>query len=73
MGMTALEEGCITVNISRFTPQQLAELEFTKEEREQLAKARYMPITYDEECPPVTPERARNFRRANPQKGSIKN
>ena len=56
------------VNTSKFTPQQLAELAFTEEERAQLAKARNMPITYDEDCPPVTPERAKNFRRANPRK-----
>lgn len=56
------------VNISKLTPQELAELAFTEEEREQLKKAREMPITYDEDCPPVTPERAKNFRRANPRK-----
>ncbi len=53
------------VNTSKLTPQQLAELAFTDEEREQLKKAREMPITYDEDCPPVTPERAKNFRRAS--------
>ena len=58
------------VNISKFSPQQLAELAFSEEERQQLAKAREMPITYDEDCPPVTPERARNFRRANPKKSA---
>ncbi len=56
------------VNISKYTPQQLAELAFTEEERKELAEARKMPISYDEDCPPVTPERARNFRRANPKK-----
>ena len=56
------------VNISNLTPQQLAELAFTDEEREQLQKAREIPITYDEDCPPVTPERARNFRRAHPKR-----
>lgn len=55
------------VNTSKYTPQQLAELAFTEEEQQQLAKARTMPITYDEDCPPVTPERARNFKRANPR------
>ena len=55
------------VNISKYTPQQLAELAFTEDERAQLAKARNMPITYDEDCPPVTPERAKSFRRANPR------
>ena len=52
------------VNTSRFTAEQLQELAFSEEEREQLRRARMMPITYDEDCPPVTPERARNFRRA---------
>ena len=56
------------VNTSKYTTQQLAELAFTEEERQQLAKAREMPITYDEDCPPVTPERARNFKRANPRR-----
>ena len=55
------------VNTSKYTPQQLAELAFTEEERQQLENARKMPITYDEDCPPVTPERARHFRRANPK------
>ena len=53
------------VNISKLTEQQIQELAFTEEERAQLAKARNMPITYDEDCPPVTPERAKNFRRAS--------
>lgn len=56
------------VNISKLTPQELAELAFTEEEREQLKRAREMPITYDEDCPPVTPERAKNFRRSHPKK-----
>ena len=58
------------VNISKYTPQQLAELMFTEEEKKQLAEARKMPITYDEDCPPVTPERARGFRRANPRQAA---
>lgn len=45
------------VNISKLTQEQIAELAFTQEEREQLKKSRMMPITYDEDCPPVTPER----------------
>ena len=54
------------VNAEMFTEEQLKELAFTKEEREQLAKARQMPITFDEDCPPTTPERAMKFRRVNP-------
>ena len=54
------------VNTSLLTEAQLKELAFTKEEREQLDKAKMMPITFDEECPPTTPETAVKFRRVNP-------
>ena len=54
------------VNTSLYTEAQLKEIAFTKEEREQLARARKMPITFDEECPQTTPERALKFRRVNP-------
>ena len=53
------------VNISKLTPEQMKELAFTAEEKAQLAKARTMPVTFDEDCPPVTPERAKSFHRAN--------
>ena len=39
-----------------FTPEELAELE----------NARKMPITFDEDCPETTPERAIKFKRVNP-------
>ena len=39
------------------------ELAFT---REKLERARSMPITFDEDCPETTPERAMKFRRVNP-------
>ncbi len=50
-------------NISKYTKEELVELAFTGEEREELRRARELPIIYDEDCPPVTPERARNFHR----------
>ena len=56
------------VNTSKLTPEQIRELAFTEEERKELARARSMPITFDDDCPPVTPERAKNFRRGNPQR-----
>ena len=65
---TAMKGACIMVNTTKCSPQLLAELAFTEEERAQLAKARNMPITYDEDCPPLTPVRAKSFRRANPRK-----
>ena len=54
------------VNVDMLTVEQLKELAFTEEERKQLAIARQMPITFDDDCPPTTPERALKFRRVNP-------
>jgi len=54
------------VNTEILTSEQLKELAFTLEELEQLKKARNMPITFDEDCPETTPERAVHFRRVNP-------
>ena len=42
------------------------ELAFTPEELKELERARTMPITFDEDCPETTPERAMKFRRVNP-------
>ena len=42
------------------------ELTFTHEELKELERARTMPITFDEDCPETTPERAMKFRRVNP-------
>lgn len=41
-------------------------LAFTPEELKELERARAMPITFDEDCPETTPERAMKFRRVNP-------
>ena len=38
----------------------------TEEELKMLEKARSMPITFDEDCPEVTPEQAIRFHRVNP-------
>ena len=53
-------------NIEFLTKEQLKELAFTEEEKEELKKARLMPITFDEDCPETTPETAIKFRRVNP-------
>lgn len=42
------------------------ELAFTQDEQAELERARTMPITFDEDCPETTPERALRFRRVNP-------
>lgn len=42
------------------------DLSFTPDERAELDRAKAMPITFDEDCPETTPERALRFRRVNP-------
>ena len=48
------------------TREFINELAFTPEELKELERARTMPITFDEDCPETTPERAIKFRRVNP-------
>ena len=48
------------------TRELINELAFTPEELKELERARTMPITFDEDCPETTPERAMKFRRVNP-------
>lgn len=48
------------------TSKLVRELAFTEDERAELDRARTMPITFDEDCPETTPERALRFRRVNP-------
>lgn len=53
-------------NAADMTREVINELAFTPEELKELARARTMPITFDEDCPETTPERAMKFRRVNP-------
>lgn len=48
------------------TKEMMQELAFSDEELRELERARSMPITFDEDCPEITPERAVKFRRVNP-------
>ena len=66
-----LKGGFIMVNINGISDAVASELVFSKEELEELKKAREMPIVFDEDCPETTPERALKFRRVNPPR-SIK-
>lgn len=54
------------VNMNNLSSELSSELAFTKEELEELERAKKMPITFDEDCPETTPERALKFRRVNP-------
>ncbi|MCI8551965.1 MAG: hypothetical protein HFF56_03060 [Lawsonibacter sp.] len=53
-------------NITDTTWEERNELAFTQKELDELERARAMPITFDEDCPEVTPEQAVRFRRVNP-------
>ena len=53
-------------NAADLTREVINELAFTPEELKELERARTMPITFDEDCPETTPERAIKFRRVNP-------
>ena len=54
--------------INRLSKEELKEIALTKAEMAELAKARKMPITFDEDCLETTPEKAKKFRRINPSK-----
>lgn len=54
------------VNTSNMTEKLKKELAFTEEDLEELERARKMMITFDEDCPETTPEKAIKFRRVNP-------
>ncbi len=56
-----------TDNISMTMAQELA---FTAEEIKELSEARKRPITFDEDCPETTPEKALKFRRVNPSRNT---
>ena len=53
-------------NAADMTREVINELAFTPEELKELERARTMPITFDEDYPETTPERAMKFRRVNP-------
>ena len=54
------------VNMNSLPAETRRELAFTPEELAELENARKMPITFDEDCPETTPERAIKFNRVNP-------
>ena len=57
-------------SMSDLPEQAIEELAFTPEEKKELEEARNMPITFDEDCPETTPERAVKFKRVNPPRNS---
>ena len=61
-----LTEVSTMVKLTDIPKEDRSELAFTKEELTELERAKSMPITFDEDCPETTPERALKFRRVNP-------
>ena len=61
------------VNLADMIKEQVEELAFTEKELEEIVRARNMPITFDEDCPETTPEKAVKFRRVNPPRQQHKN
>ena len=59
------------VNTTELTEEIRKELTFSEEDRKALERARSMPITFDEDCPETTPERALRFRRVNPPRRRV--
>ena len=53
---------------NKLSEKELKEIALTKTEIAELDKARKMPITFDEDCLEITPEKAKKFRRINPSK-----
>lgn len=54
------------VNTKNMTKAMREELAFSKEEIDELMRAKAMPVTFDRDCPETTPERALRFKRVNP-------
>ena len=54
------------VNMNSMTEELKKELAFTEEDLKELEQARKMPITFDEDCPEISPEKAIKFRRVTP-------
>lgn len=62
-----LKGGCTMANMSKKGIKNYT-IELAAEELKELEKARNMPITFDEDCPETTPEKAVKFKRVNPPK-----
>lgn len=54
------------VNTRDMTRSMKEELAFSKEEIDELMRAKAMPVTFDRDCPETTPERALKFKRVDP-------
>ena len=67
---TNFESGLCYGKYQQYAVRCRDDLAFTKEELEELKRAREMPIVFDEDCPETILERAMRFRRVNPPRGT---
>jgi hypothetical protein len=56
------------VNTDGMSKELIAELAFSENEINEIKNAKEKPITFDEDCPETTPEKAIKFQRVNPQR-----
>jgi hypothetical protein len=56
------------VNTDGMSKELIAELAFSESELNEIKLAREKPITFDEDCPETTPEKAIKFHRVNPRR-----
>ena len=68
----ALKEVYIMVNIDNISDDMAKQLAFSDDEINEIKKARQMEITFDEDCPEVTPEKALKFQRVNSRRTNTK-
>ena len=60
------------VNINGMSEELIKELGFSKLDLDELSAARKKPISFDSDCPKLTPEKAILFQRVNPRKKQLK-
>jgi hypothetical protein len=56
------------VNTDGMSKELIAELAFSEKEINEIKIAREKPITFDEDCPETTPDKAMKFQRVNPRR-----
>ena len=59
-----MKRGFIMANIIKLN--EIKEIVFTQDDLDELTRLENRPITFDDDCPEVTPEQAIRFRRVNP-------
>jgi len=56
------------VNTNGMSEELIKELEFNAQDLKELDAARKKPISFDSDCPELTPEKAILFKRVNPRR-----